>query len=286
MASSQFADQPLVIDMHGLSSFTGGEKQGFVVSMAPPDEGVKKLCAVAAWNGAIDAKDVTKRLEQLLIKCHMDGLIPRKDQGLGPRLTTTGNKIGIFRKNELWLPVKPPRGKKWLDHLVKVCTNQPAKNTTFYQLKDSPYTWYSPWADLRFDSNFREKGYDAIKPRVDADKTLDWTLGNNLFDPNTFSCNIPIQEKYALAIDQSSAGEISVSKLALNQDGVGDGLSGVYAVGKLENWPLTNEAVDKVRRNMLTSLQASEFDALDPLSFRLLISSPGNAEVWICVARP
>jgi len=31
------------------------------------------------------------------------------DQGLGPRLTTTGNNIGIFRKNELWLPVKPPR---------------------------------------------------------------------------------------------------------------------------------------------------------------------------------
>jgi hypothetical protein len=31
------------------------------------------------------------------------------DQGLGPRLTTTGDKIAMLRKNELWLPVKPPR---------------------------------------------------------------------------------------------------------------------------------------------------------------------------------
>jgi hypothetical protein len=52
-----------------------------------------------------------KRLEELLIKTYMDGLIARRDQALGPRLTTTPHKSGLplLRRNELWLPVKPPR---------------------------------------------------------------------------------------------------------------------------------------------------------------------------------
>jgi len=97
---------------------------------------------------------------------------------------------------------------------------------------------------------------------------------------------MPIQEEYALAIDQSSAGEIAFSKLALQEDGDRGGSAGLYAVGKVQDWPLTNEVVDKVRTNMLTFLQESEYDAPDPLSFRLLVSAPGDAEVWIFVARP
>ena len=83
--SAQFPEQPLVVDMHGLApDFSGLSQQALVLSLAPPDEGVKKLCAVAEWKGALNAADVTERLEQLMIKCYMDGLIPRQDQGLGP----------------------------------------------------------------------------------------------------------------------------------------------------------------------------------------------------------
>ena len=83
--NSQFPEQPMVVDVHGLSpDFSGLRRQAVVLSFAPPDEGVKKLCAVAEWKGAITAEDVTARLEQLMIKCYMDGLIPQKDQGLGP----------------------------------------------------------------------------------------------------------------------------------------------------------------------------------------------------------
>ena len=38
------------------------------MSLAGPEEGTKKLCAVAEWNGALDSSDVMKRLEELLIK--------------------------------------------------------------------------------------------------------------------------------------------------------------------------------------------------------------------------
>jgi hypothetical protein len=81
------------------------------MSLAGPEEGTKKLCAVAEWKGALDSSDVMKRLEELLIKTYMDGLIARRDQALGPRLTTTPHKSGLplLRRNELWLPVKPPR---------------------------------------------------------------------------------------------------------------------------------------------------------------------------------
>ena len=65
-------------------------RERLVISWPPPEEGVHKLCAVAQWKGSIDWQDVSARLEELVVKCQMDGLIPRKDQGLGPRITTSG----------------------------------------------------------------------------------------------------------------------------------------------------------------------------------------------------
>ena len=238
-ASKQTPEQPLVVDIHGLSTFTGGSKQGLVLSMAPPDEGVKKLCAVAEWRGPVNALDVTARLEQLLVKCHMDGLIPRKDQGLGPRLTSTATSVAMLRRNELWLPVKPPIGKDWLDHLVKVPAGGPAKNSTFYSLKDCPFTWYSPWGDLDFDSDLREKKYDAPKPRVDVTKTLDWQLGSNLMDANSFTCTVPSSKDHVLAVDMSASGEVSVSKLPLapggeTADADANAFLRMYAVASLQ----------------------------------------------------
>jgi len=277
-----------VVDMHGLApDFSGLPQQALVLSLAPPDEGVKKLCAVAEWKGALNAADVTERLEQLMIKCYMDGLIPRQDQGLGPRLTTTGDKLGMLRKNELWLPVKPPLGKDWLDHLVKVCTNAPAKNGTFYSLKDSPYTWYSPWADLSFESNFRQRAYDTLKPQVQAGKTLDWKLGSNMLDPDTFTCSVPCGDAVALALDSSSGGELALSRVALKEPsspGVGeDEEMGVYAVAKVQEWPLGNVAIDRARGNLLASLEGSRYQVPDAASFRLLVSAPGDAELWVAV---
>jgi len=293
-ASKQTPEQPMVLDLHGLSSSTGGSQQGLVLSMASADEGVKRLCAVAEWKGPLTSKDVTDRLEQLLIKCHMDGLIPRQDQGLGPRLTTTADTLPIRRRNELWLPVKPPLGKNWLDHLVKVFAGGPAKNSTFYSLKDCPFTWYSAWGDLNFESNLRERAYDALKPRIDGDNTLDWQLGSNMMDSNSFACTVPSSANHVLAVDMSSSGEVSISRLPLvsagdgtgSDDGVDDSaFTRMYAVVSLQEWPLTAQAVETARLRLLRSMSASSsFTVNDPLSSRILVKAPGNTELWISVA--
>lgn len=293
----QLPDQPLVVDVHGLSSFTGSRQHGLVLSMAPPDEGVKKLCAVAEWKGPVDAANVRKRLEELLVKCHMDGLIPRRDQGLGPRLTTSApEKLGMFRKVELWLPVKPPIGKRWLDHLVKVATDTPAKNSTFYSLKDSPYTWYLPFAwDLDLESNFREKAYDAAKPRLDLPHALDWQLGSNMMDPNTFVCTAPAKgDDHLLALDHSSGGELAISCVDLRALASGDGLEagagradseGIYAVSKVEGLPLSNQDIDAARRRLAEALEGSGYRALDVGSFRLSVIGAREVEMWMAVVQ-
>ena len=106
----------------------------------------------------------------------------------------------MFRKTELWLPVKAPIGKNWLDHLVKVPTNTPAKNTTFYQLKDCPYTWYSPSAEVSFDSNLREKASEAVRAKVEANRQLHLQIGSNLMDPNSLSCSVSVDSQHLLAL--------------------------------------------------------------------------------------
>ena len=50
-------------------------------------------------------------------------------------------------------------------------------------------------------------------------------------------------------------------------------------------WPLTGEAVEAGRGALLSALETSPFFAPEPETFRVLIPSPGSAELWVLVAR-
>lgn len=47
---------------------------------------------------------------------------------------------------------------------------------------------------------------------MEAEKTLAWQLGSNMMDPNAFSCSVSCSDDYAVAIDESSSGEMAISR--------------------------------------------------------------------------
>mmetsp|Transcript_27109 Transcript_27109/g.88620 ORF Transcript_27109/g.88620 Transcript_27109/m.88620 type:complete len:96 (+) Transcript_27109:1244-1531(+) len=79
-------------------------------------------------------------------------------------------------------------------------------------------------------------------------------------------------EGWAVAFDQFETGEFSLTRV---RDEVyeGDSLR-TFAVAKLD-WPITNESVQRARRNLLKELEQSSKEAVDPAAFRILFK-PGD----------
>jgi len=50
-----------------------------------------------------------------------------------------------------------------------------------------------------------------------------------------------------------------------------------------QEWPLGNAEIDRARGNLLASLEGSRYRVPDAASFRLLVSAPGDAELWVAV---
>jgi len=125
----------------------------------------------------------------------------------------------------MWVPVVPPSGIAWYDHVSKICTDKPAKNATFYSLKDCPWATLGPWAEP-----------STAPPEGTARNAFSWTA-TSAFDLSTFKCGITLGDE-ALAIDVSATGEIAISKVRLSDVGAEQG-DLEYVVSSVSQWPLT-----------------------------------------------
>ena len=277
-------EQPLLIENHLKAD---RECHGVVVSFASPEEGPKQLCAVSEWFGDVKLEDVLSRREQLISWIKMDNL--KATDASKCLISSWSDQIPLRRRNELWLQVVPPVDEEWLDHAAKIATNLPAKNSSFYQLKDCPWATPEPWGmtDRAVTLENRDEEEEKRSRRaaaVEGAGCCSWALKTSLLG-GTNALTISFKPGAGVAVDRSSGGEVAVWSLPVEPDGAGDQRDravALYAAAVLEGgWPIRGSAVEATRLGLLESLRkGGEHVATDPLSFRLRVASNGLAELW------
>ena len=195
------------------------------------------------------------------------------------------------RRNELWVELEPPEGDEWWDHGAKIATDIPAKNSSLYSLKDLPWAVPSAFAG-------------ACAPLAAGGPGIEWKASTAIFQAdNTLALSLPRRQGAALALDKSSDGELSLSWMGALGDeedlrqalyavapveagvrvGVGGGGGGRGRGGK-EVWALSGAAVGVAREALVEELgREGAYVPADPLCFRLLVTAPGRAELWMMV---
>lgn len=255
------AEQTVLVDERA-----GGSR--IVVSFVSPEEGLKKLCAVAEWNGETKADDVRKRKQDLLTALNMDGLlVVDKDAA---KVTMRADPNPFNRRNELWVEIVPPEGAdNWLLHAGHISTENPAKNSSFYQLKDIPWATPTPWGA----GGGEKQGGGAAS----------WSASTGL-GGNTLRAVFPPSAS-PLALDRNALGELAAWRVPMPEGEEGGEDRREYAVAYIPGWPLTGTAVEAGRAALIRALESSPFSAPEPESFRVLITAPGAAELWVLVDR-
>jgi len=185
------------------------------------------------------------------------------------------------RRNELWVEVVPPERDDWLRHAGHIATEAPAKNTSFYQLKDIPWATPTPW------------GAAASAPGSAAAGPASWQAATSFKGNSLRAAFPPAPGDAPLALDRNALGQLAIARAAPPDGGAGgaggDGAGeprGEYAVARVGGWPLTGAAVADAHGALLRALGAAGLREAAAGCFRVLVRAPGEAELWVRVLRP
>jgi hypothetical protein len=66
---TRMPDQPVVVDVHHSKD---GDTRGLLISFGTPDEGPKRLCAVAEWYGETKSNEIDEKHKKLISHVRMD----------------------------------------------------------------------------------------------------------------------------------------------------------------------------------------------------------------------